>query len=80
MAKIYINDFAYANCAAVPFMAVAARFLRHDLIFDFVVKFMTMIFSMLPELEKKKKPKEAEEDKKGKKPILVGKAADEKKA
>lgn len=27
MAKIYINDFAYANCAAVPFMAIAARFL-----------------------------------------------------
>lgn len=24
MAKIYINDFAYANCAAVPFMAIAA--------------------------------------------------------
>jgi len=58
MAKIYINDFAYANCAAVPFMAVAAWFIRHDLIFDFVVKFMTMVFSMLPELEKKKKEKD----------------------
>lgn len=57
MAKIYINDFAYANCAAVPFMAIAARFLWHDLINDFIIKFMTMVFSMLPELEKKKKDK-----------------------
>lgn len=57
MAKIYINDFAYATSAAVPFMAIAARFIRHDLIFDFLVKFITMIFSMLPELEKKKKDK-----------------------
>jgi len=66
MAKIYINDFAYANCAAVPFMAIAARFLRHELIFDFIIKFMTMVFSMLPELEKKKKDK-VEIDPKGKK-------------
>lgn len=78
MAKIYINDFAYANCASVPFMAVAAWFIWNDLIFDFIVKFMTMIFSMLPELEKKKKDKnEADDKNKGKKPILVGKAAEE---
>jgi len=39
---------------------------------------MTMIFSMLPELEKKKKEKNENDDKnKGKKPILVGKAAEE---
>lgn len=56
MAKIYINDFAYANSAVVPFMAIAARFIWHDLIFDFLVKFMTMVFSMLPDLEKKKEP------------------------
>lgn len=37
-----------------------------------------MIFSMLPELEKKKKEKNENDDKnKGKKPILVGKAAEE---
>jgi hypothetical protein len=47
--------------------------MRHDLIFDFIVKFMTMIFSMLPDLEKKKKEKEIIDDKKGKKAILVGK-------
>lgn len=76
MAKIYINDFAYANCASVPFMAIAAWFLWHELIFDFVIKFMTMVFSMLPELEKKKKDK-AEVDTKGKKQILLGKAAEE---
>jgi len=58
MAKIYINDFAYANCASIPFMAVAARFLGHEMIFDFVVKFMTMAFSMLPNLEKAKPEKE----------------------
>lgn len=39
-----------------------------------------MIFSMLPELEKKKKDKnEADDKNKGKKPILVGKAAEEQK-
>lgn len=37
-----------------------------------------MIFSMLPDLEKKKKDKNENDDKnKGKKPILVGKAAEE---
>lgn len=79
MAKIYINDFAYANCAAVPFMIIAQRFIRHDLVFDFIVKFMTMIFSMLPELEKKKEIKPIDE-KKGKKQVLVGKLAEEQKA
>ena len=76
MAKIYINDFAYANSAAVPFMAIAARFIRHEQIFDFLVKFMTMLFSMLPELEKKKEEKKTD-DKKQKKQILVGKQAEE---
>ena len=54
MAKIYLNDFAYANCAAVPFMAIAAWFIRHESIYDFLIKFITMLFSMLPELERKK--------------------------
>jgi len=35
-----------------------------------------MLFSMLPDLEKKKEDKQ-KDDKKGKKPILVGKLADE---
>lgn len=77
MAKIYINDFAYANSAAIPFMAIATRFLRHEDIFNFIVKFLTMLFSMLPELEKKKATKQ--EESKGKKPILVGKLAEEQK-
>jgi len=76
MAKIYINDYAYANCASVPFMAIAARFVWHELILDFIIKFMTMVFSMLPELEKKKKEK-VDLDPKGKKLILLGKAAEE---
>lgn len=37
---------------------------------------MTMIFSMLPELEKKKTDKPSDE-KKGKKTVLVGKLAEE---
>ena len=54
MAKIYINDFAFANSASVVFMAIAARFILHEQIFDFLIKFITMLFSMLPDLEKKK--------------------------
>jgi hypothetical protein len=54
MAKIYINDFAFANSASVVFMAIAARFIWHEQIFDFLIKFITMLFSMLPDLEKKK--------------------------
>jgi len=30
MAKIYINDFAFSNSAAVVFMTIAARFIRHE--------------------------------------------------
>jgi hypothetical protein len=52
MAKIYLNDTAYANCAAAPFMNIATRYIRHNDVFDFLIKFMTMTFSMLPALEK----------------------------
>ena len=79
MAKIYLNDFAYANCAAVPFMAIAAWFIRHESVYDFLIKFITMIFSMLPELEKKKQDQKEEKVGKGGK-LLSGKHAEEVKA
>jgi len=85
MAKIYLNDLIYANCAAKPFIIIAKRFLSYEPVYNFVVKYMTMTFSMLPGLESKKKKEEASEGKggraqskrKGKKPVLVGKAAEE---
>ena len=81
MAKIYLNDLVYAGCAGIVFMQIASRFLQYDEIFDFITKFMTMCFAMLPGLEKPKEKKEETEDKKWKKkPILLGAAAEEQKA
>ena len=83
MAKIYLNDLIYANCAAKPFHVVAQRFITYEPIYNFLVKFMTMTFSMLPGLEKKKEEKEEPRSnsvRKARKPVLVGKAAEEQKA
>jgi len=58
MAKIYLNDLIYANCAAKPFKVIAKRFIGYKPVYDFVIKYMTMTFSMLPRLESKKKAEE----------------------
>ena len=78
MAKIYLNDLCYATSAAVPFISVARRFISNETIFDFLVKFMTMIFSMLPNLDKIKK--EEPKQTRGKKHALVGKEAEKQRA
>jgi len=72
---MYLNDMVYANAVAIPFIKIAQRFLPHDTCYDFIIKFMTMIFSMLPGLHKK--PEEKKPERKGKKIALVGKAAEE---
>ena len=82
MAKIYLNDLIYAHSASKPFVLIAKRFIGYQPVYDFVVKYMTMTFSMLPGLESKKKKEEenggrAQSKRKGKKPVLVGKAAEE---
>ena len=59
------------------FITIGKRFLKSELVLDFLIKFTTMCFSMLPGLRKKTKKKV---ETKGKKPILVGKALAEQKA
>ena len=78
MAKIYLNDLCYATSASVPFLSVARRFITNEAVFDFLVKFMTMIFSMLPNLDKIKK--EEPKQTRGKKHALVGKEAEKQRA
>ncbi len=54
MAKIYLNDQVYAMSALDPLITIAKRFFKHEPIYDFCTKLMTMTFSMLPGLEKSK--------------------------
>ncbi len=83
MAKIYLNDLIYATSAGKPFIIVARRYINFEPIYNFLVKYMTMTFSMLPGLEKKKEDKDqprGSSTRKGRKPALVGKAAEEARA
>lgn len=58
--------------------------MNYEPVYDFLMKFMTMTFSMLPGLEKKKKEEpenpRGNSVRKAKKPVLVGKAAEEQRA
>ena len=57
LAKIYLNDQAYAQCCNRPLMMLISRFINDQGIREFLVKFMTVSLSMLLALEKGKSAK-----------------------
>lgn len=52
LAKIYLNDVSYASASSVPFMLVCSKFINDESMQEFVIKFLTIGFSMLMGLEK----------------------------
>lgn len=54
LAKIYLNDQAYAKCCSRPLMMLISRFILDNGVRDFLVKFLTVSLSMLLALEKGK--------------------------
>jgi len=54
LAKIYLNDQAYAQCCSRPLMMLISRFIKDNGVRDFLVNFLTVSLSMLLALEKGK--------------------------
>lgn len=54
LAKIYLNDQAYAQCCSKPLMMLITRFINDHGVGEFLVKFLTVSLSMLLALEKGK--------------------------
>lgn len=54
LAKIYLNDQAYAQACSRPLMMLVSRFINDRGVHDFLIKFLTVSLSMLLALEKGK--------------------------
>lgn len=54
LAKIYLNDQAYAQSCSRPLLMLVTRFINDNGVRDFLVKFLTVSLSMLLALEKGK--------------------------